>query len=175
MADNAYDPLTNPIDVIRLAGKDSPGLATVVIKTGSPRKWDERAGYGVAGSALVYMGRRLAHFDVELRLYTSEHWRDWAAWKVLVDRPPYGKLPRALDISHPWLAMHDIKAAVVEDVVGPVPIDNGGQLITISFIEWRKLTPSPPLKPEAAKPPAAIDPVDKVIENLSKQVEELAK
>jgi hypothetical protein len=178
-----FDPLTTPIDVVLLAfdppkgqqvaWQRSPGLATVT-GAGSPRRWDQRQGYGLSGSFPVFFGTKLAEFDIELRLYTSDDWADWASWSTLVAKGPVGRRPKALAIYHPWLADLDIGACVVTDVLQPVEIDNGGYLITIKCLQWRK--PQIALsKPEAAKTNASTDPIDAKIEALTAQVQELSK
>jgi len=169
----AFDPFVTPIDHFLLSGQKSPGTARIV-GASSPRKWDERAGYGLSGSFSVYLGRRLAKFDAVITLVDSADWAAWQAFKPLVDRAPNGKRPRALDIWHPWLADLDIKAAGVEDVLQPDEPDDGSKIITIKFIEFRapRITLA---KPEAASRKESNDPVDKLIEKLTDQVQELAK
>jgi hypothetical protein len=178
-----FDPLSTPIDKVLLAydppkGQQvawqvSPGLAEVR-GAGSPRRWDERQGYGLSGAFPVFFGRKLARFDIVIRLYTSADWADWASWSQLVAHPPFGQRAKALACYHPWLADLDIGACVVEDVLQPEEIDNGGYSITIKCLEWRK--PKITLvKPDAAKAAASTDPVDAKIEALTAQVQELAK
>jgi hypothetical protein len=82
-----FQPLTEPVDFILLAGKRSPGIAEF-IGAGSPRRWDERKGYGRGGAFVVYRGNGLAHFAVQIRLYTDADWADWHAWAPIVHRPP---------------------------------------------------------------------------------------
>lgn len=132
-----WTPLTSQIDYIKLAGRRSPGLADVS-GAGSPRKWDVRKGYALSGATTVYRGMDVARFKVTLRLYSEQHWEDWHAWKALVQRPPSGVRPRALDIWHPVLEECGIKSAVVENVGQPRQTgDSGEWSITIDFIEYR--------------------------------------
>ena len=169
----AWNPIESPIDYFILQGQKSPGISRVE-KAGSPRKWDERGGYGASGSVLVFMGRRLSAFDAIVELYTPQDWADWAAFKPLVDRLPFSKRPRALDIYHPYLADLGIKSVVVVDCLQPVPLELGGHSITIQLQEFRplKLTLA---KPEASTNAPVTDPYDKQIEALTKQFQELAK
>lgn len=178
-----FDPLQTPIDKVLLAydppnGQQvawqvSPGIGRVE-GAGTHQKWDQRQGYGLAGSFPIYFGDKLAEFDIVLRLYTSHDWSDWASWSALVAKPPRGTRPKALAVYHPWLAMVDIGACVVTDVMQPEEIDNGGYEITIKCLQWRK--PKIALsKPDAAKTNASTDPVDAKIEALTAQVQELAK
>jgi hypothetical protein len=165
MADTNFNPLTNPIDFILLAGRPSPGIAEVV-GAGNPRKWDEQSGPYLSGAFLVGGGNRLSHFTVKIRLYTNQDWVDWHDWRPLVERTPYGQRPRALDIWHPWLVMLKIKSVVVEDVGQPEPDETGGFVIPIKFVEFRrpKLTL---LKPTASEQKKSTDPADRTIENLT--------
>lgn len=167
----AWDPLSSPVDYFLLANQKSPGIAELV-GASSPRKWDERGGYGLSGSTVVFRGVGLSRFSFKIRLYTEQDWSDWFAWKPLVDRPPLGERPKALGISYPLLEQLGVTAVVVEEVSQAEQTNPGEWTITIKFIEFRK--PKVALaKPEGAKATPA-DPVDVVIEQLSNQVKELA-
>ncbi len=89
-----------------------------------------------------------------------------------MSRPPNLRIPRALDIWHPWLEMLEIKSVQVEDVLQPREIDNGGYAIDLKFLEYRepKLTLA---KPEASEAEASDDPVDQKIESLRGENEQL--
>ena len=169
----SWNPISNPIDYFILQGKKSPGIARVQ-RAGSPRKFDERGGYGASGSVLVFMGRRLATFDAVIELYTVDDWDAWRAFMPLTARPPIGQRPKSLDIWHPYLVDLEIKSCVVTDALQPEPMDQGGHSITIQFQEWRQLTQSL-AKPEASKNAASTDPYDKEIERLTSQLDNLAK
>jgi hypothetical protein len=167
----AWNPIDAPINYILLTGQKSPGIADVE-GASSPRKWDERNGYGLSGSTVVFTGLGLAKFVVRLRFYTAEHWAAWAVWQPLVAKPPMGSRPRALDIWHPHLEELGIKSVVVEDVSQPKQTADGEWTVEIKFIQWRR--PKLALaKPEGsqAKP---TDPYDQLIERLTTQVQELA-
>lgn len=168
----AWDPLSSPVDFIKLAGQKSPGLAEV-LGGASPRKWDERGGYGLSGSTLVFRGVGLAKFQVKVKLYTVEHWNAWRAWKPLVSKPPLGTRPKAQDIWHPLLEEIEVKAAVVEEVSQPEQTGDGEWTVTIKFIEFRK--PKVSLaKPDGAKATPA-DPIEtNVIQPLLNQFNALA-
>lgn len=180
----AFDPLTTPIDKVLLAydppsgqtvtWQRSPGIAKV---TGAALlyRWDKRQGYGLAGAFPVYFGEDLPDFVIELRLYTSQDWVDWAAWKPLVVKPPKSIRPKALAIYHPWLAEVQIGACTIKKVHQPEPDDEtGGFLIAIECMKWRKPTIALS-KPDAAKTNASDDPVDQEIERRTKLLEQLAK
>lgn len=168
----SWDPITTPVDHILLAGQASPGLAEIV-GAGSPRKWEERAGYGLSGARNIFRGVGCAKFSVKLRLYSAQDWANWYAWKPLVDKPPLGSRAKALDIWHPYLEALDIKSVGVEDVSQPEQTDNGEFTITIKFVEFRQLKAALS-KPEASKATPA-DPIDTLTKQLSSQVQELAQ
>lgn len=168
----SWDPITSPVDHIELAGKRSPGLCEV-IGAGSPRKWDERRGYALSGATVVFRGIGLARFTVRLRFYTPEDWAAWYAWKPLVDKPPLGKRPSALDIWHPLLEAQAIKKVVVEDVGQPDQTEDGEWTVEIKFIEFRR--PQIALaKPEGSKATPA-DPVEREIERVDAENKTLAQ
>lgn len=144
----AYNPLTSPVDYVmlgvhdprsnvRITGLRSPGLAEVR-KAATPRKWDKRLGYGLSGSFPIFRGRDLAEFEIVIRLTEDEDWEDWANWKSLVEVPPFGKFPKALDIWHPWTEAAKIRSCVVVNVSQPEPDDYGTFTVTIPMLEWRK-------------------------------------
>lgn len=166
-----WDPLTQPIDYILLAGKKSPGLATVTLAD-SPRRWDERNGYGLSGATVVYRGAGLSHFSVTLRLFTVQDWADWRAWKSLTDKPPLGKRPRSLDIWHPLLEDLEIKSAVVENVLQPDQTGDGEWTIEIKFIQFRQ--PKFALAKPEGSTATPVDPVEQEIGQLTSQFQTLA-
>jgi hypothetical protein len=172
-----WNPFDDPVNKIVLTGKPSPGLADVA-GAGTPRKWEERQGYGAGGAILVFLGNGLSQFEVKLRLYTRKDWNDWHAWKSIVQKPPASsryRPPRALDIYHPLLAECQIKSVVVLDVSQPSPEDElGTWSITIKFQSYRR--PKIQLaKPEgsAATP---VDPYEQMQLDVIKEInQELAK
>lgn len=156
----AWDPLTSPVDYFTLAGLRSPGFAELTGAT-SPRKWEERGGYGLSGATVVFRGVGLCYFAFRIKLYTELDWEDWIGWKALVDRPPYGTRPKAHDIWHPFLDHLGVSAAVVEEVSQPEQGESGEWVVSIKFIEFRR--PVAALaKPVAAKA-TPTDPVEATI------------
>jgi hypothetical protein len=174
---DAWNPIVAPCDYILLAGQRSPGLAEVR-GASSKRRWDEREGFGLSGAFSVFKGRGLASFSVFLRLYTEQDWRDWYAWKPLVDRLPTKRSGSktdtgALDILHPYLEALDIRAVGVAEVMQPDQTGDGEHTIEIKFLEFRhpKLTLAKPEGSEATP----VDPIERdVIAPLTKQFNELA-
>jgi hypothetical protein len=196
----AWNPLTHPINYVLLAGKRSPGIAVVgaTKPATAPSKWDERQGYGLSGAWLFYTGDGLAHFNVQLKLYTTQDWDDWHVWKKLVMKRPLtpgsasdvGKVaikiaggaifprPKALDIWHPLLDELGIRSVVVEDRIQPQLTDETGEwTVEILFAQFRQ--PKPAFaKPEASKA-QEVDPLDAKIlanaETMKSLSQELAK
>lgn len=167
-----WDPFTIPIDSAKISGLDTPGLL-VIDKANSPRQWDERNGYGWSGSFPVFVGQRLSFFDLTFKMYTTEDWKRYKALKPLLVRPPFGKRPKALDIVNPILEDLEIFSFVILDVGRLTPIDNGAYSKTIECMQHRR--PRIALaKPEASQQKPSDDPYDKMIENLTKQFDQLA-
>lgn len=163
-----WDPIAEPIDYIILAGRESPGLAEVR-NAGSPRKWDERAGYGWSGSYPVFIRRELTKFKVLIKLNTRADWAGWYAWSGLVAKPPFGKFPKALDIWHPFLEDQQVASAEVIDVSQPEPDGTGAFVITIDFMEFRR--PKFTLvKPTAAEAPGPKDARDRELDANSAEI-----
>lgn len=143
-----FNPLTTPVDHIVLAGRRSPGLATIE-GAGTPRDFEERRGFGISFGRLRFRGVKLARFKVLLVLVTEQHWADWHEWKGLVARPEIESDPRRqsttfprltappMDIEHPILADMGITSCVVEDALQPVQTGDGEWTIEIRCIEYR--------------------------------------
>lgn len=170
----SWIPLIEPADRIWLAQKWSPGLCEIQ-GANSPREWEERPGYGWSGSFLWFKGIRLAHFSITFRLYSEQDWIDWYKFKPLLDRPPVGKRPRALDIWHPLLVDQGIYAVQVEDMGPPIQTsDNGEWSIEVKFLESR--VPKYSLTKQDGSKATPVDPWEKKIEDKQKEFEdELAK
>lgn len=172
----AYNPLNEPIDYVmlgihdprwnvRIVGARSPGLAEVK-KATQPRKWDKRLGYGLSGSFPVFRGRDLTEFDVIIRLIDDQDWLDWNNWKPIVEAPPFGKFPKALDIWHPWTEAAKIKSCVVVNVGQPEMDEYGVHTITINMLEWRRPIVTL-VKPDAPKGQEPMNERQKLIKELA--------
>jgi hypothetical protein len=177
------DPHTNPeaYDYFTLNGTESPGLCEVV-GAGSPRNWDERKGYGLSGSILVFTGNALAKFSIKIRIgydgargrTIAEQWAEWETFRELVQKPPKGTRPKALEIYHPFLEDLVIKSVVVEDRIQFTQVDNGVFETEIKFHEYRAPSPSTST-PDGAGKEEPKDDVDQMITDLGNQLDELAK
>lgn len=84
----AFNPVADPVDVVIIAGRTSPGLAEIS-GAGSPRNWEERKGYGYGGAFVVFRGIKLAAFTVTFKLTTEEHFEEWESFVEILKRPPH--------------------------------------------------------------------------------------
>jgi hypothetical protein len=143
------NPIESPVDFVVIAGKRTPGLATIT-GLGTPRKWEEVQGYGLTGATLRYLGNSLSSFTISLRLYSEQEWADWYAFKPTVDRTPSGKRPQALACSHPWLRDANVVSMIVEDLLAPEQTGDGEWTIAIKCKQFRAVRRTL-AKPEAAQ------------------------
>lgn len=166
-----FNPLTSPVDYVVLAGQRSPGVCEVVGGT-SPRRWDERRGFGLSGATVVFHGVGLAKPLLRIRLFTEQHWSDWATWRELVQRPPLGERPRAMDIEHPILEDLGVRSVVVEDVTQPTQTGDGEWTVEVKLIEFRR--PEIALATPSGAAQSTVDPLDREILDLTETVNTLA-
>lgn len=145
----AFNPISEPVNYIILAGSRSPGLCDVT-EAASQRRWDERRGFGLSGATSVFRGVALAHPVVTFRLYSEQDWLEWALFALLLVKPPPMVRPRAMEIWHPILEDLDIKAVGVEKLDQPIQTGDGEWSIKCKFIEYRKLQPALSLPDGAA-------------------------
>ncbi len=155
----SWNPLDTPQDYAVVAGKKTPGILRLT-SPNSPRKWDERNGYGLSGATLVFTGLGLSEFDCNLELYTPADWLDWDAFRPIVAKPPPRTRPKALDFAHPLTAQAGIKSVVVLDMYVPeLSDDTGIWTAKIKLKEFRR--PRIALaKPDGATQSASNDPID---------------
>lgn len=169
-----WDPITQPVDKIKLSGMWSPGLAEV-IGASSPRKWNEIDSAGWSGGYVVYQGIRMSKFTVRLALYDTDDWADWQTFKPLVMRAPIGKRPRTHTVWHPQLAEVSISACVIEDVKAPVQTNHGVWLIELPMIESRLPKRGAPVRPDGAAEATEDDWREREIERRTKLRDQLAR
>lgn len=174
------DPIRNSTeyDSIVLEGQRSPGICEVSTAS-KPRKWDIRDGNGQSGATLAFKGVGLAKFKVRIRLTTPEDFDAWDAWKPLVLQDPEGKDPKGKDIYHPDLDELGITSAVVEEPSQREQSDTGEHSYTIAFIQYRQPKPAGGVAKGSSsqgwrQDKSAGDEADKMINDLLKQVKELA-
>lgn len=137
----AWLPLTEPHDKILVSGQPSPGICDVQ-GASSPRRWDIRKGYALQGARAVFRGLDVARFRTRFRLLSPSDWEDWHAFRPLVDRPPSGTRPQALDVWHPILEDLGITQAVVETVSQAEKVGEQGEWsVTVAWIEYRRPAP----------------------------------
>lgn len=135
-----FAPFSNPIDKITIKGQECPGLAEIVGGS-TPRKWEQRKGFGMSGAWLKFLGRDLAKFSIVIRLTTDQDLADWATFYAAILKPPATRrAPEArqgLDVSHPVLDLLDIRMFVPEDVTQPTQVEDGLWQVEIKAIEYR--------------------------------------
>lgn len=106
----SYTPITAPVDYVLLAGQRSPGIAEIQ-GASSPRRWEQRRGYGLSGATVVFRGTGLAQFKLLLRLTTEEQWTEWHAFRPLVQRPPPPNPPSTSTTAQDQLAAFEAAKA----------------------------------------------------------------
>lgn len=149
------DRMGKSLSRLLVLGVPSSGVVTIEGASIAPRKWDERGGYGLTGSTLVFTGRGLGKFDAIHTFYEKRDWEEWDKYLKIVSAPPTGQRPKALDVSHPWLAMNQVFKAVVLDNSIPKQRETGEWDIIYNWQQFRAV------KFQLAKPEgAAATPLD---------------
>lgn len=168
-----FNPLVNPIDYMLINDQQSPGVVEIT-GAGSPRQWDERRGFGMSGAISVYRGAKLAKFSAAFSLWLPEHFDAWASFAELLAKPPNMRRPRVLTVWHPILEDLGISQAGVEDLLQPTQAEDGKWIYECKFVQYRR--PRLALaRPDGGDTAAVVDPVDQEIENLTRQVDRLAR
>jgi hypothetical protein len=165
-------------DYILLAGVRSPGVC-IIRGAGSPRHWDEREGYGTSGATTVWMGAKLARFEVELQITELSDLIDFAPFALLLVRPPAGIPPIAYGISHPLLNLPPISISdvVIEDVSQWEEDEYGLFTMKIKFLEYKRpmaalaASPAAAIPSDGVAPPTAKDAQDLQIDALTAELE----
>lgn len=164
-----WNPWSTPLDRGVINGIWTPGILRLR-NADSPRKWDERVGYGWSGSFPVFLGVRLSQFDVGFELYTDEDWADWQKLRPILAKPPYGKRPKALDFVHPILQDLDIKSIVVTNVKQQETSELGVITIPIEVMTFR--VPKIALaKPEGSADKPKPDWAEQMMQDLQAKIE----
>lgn len=169
-------------DTFKLLGDPSPGLCISVAGATNPRVWDEKKATNSSGASLVYTGEGLAKFKVKLLLWTSEHLKQWEAWKRHLV-PPTEKNPNAMQAEHPQLALLavPVTSVVIDEPGAPEPQGDNTWIAEIAMRQYRKPKPAT-AKPGGSKAGdgtgpggANTDPVDEMIDSLVNEVNSLAE
>jgi hypothetical protein len=151
----AANPLRTPdlYDVIRLAGKTSPGQCDLS-GAHAPRKWDVFRGFGLSGATTVFTGIDIDKFSVRLSFWDPDQIDDYNTnFAPLLALPPRGKRPKSLDFYHPQASDPPIgiRSVGVQDVTQLQQVGDGLWAVDILLI------PFIPPKPHVAKPIASSD------------------
>lgn len=172
-----FDPFSNPVDFVTIAGQRTPGIAEI-LDADKMRRLIERRGFALSGATVRDGGAMLVHFKIRLTFTTSADFEAWDAFRPLLARPPgrAGGSPRnALDVEHPILALADIRSVIPEKVGQPVPTDAGAWTIELGFCEFRN--PQPQLDPidgsDAVATPGNGTP-EQIIEARTRELHDLA-
>jgi len=138
-------PYNNPkaYDHLYLCGEKSPGIIDDIDGLDNPRVWEEKKAAGSSGATITFQGDGLCEFTVRLRFWTQKDFDDWEVWKRLLESPK-SKSQNALDIVHPRLAqlVTPITSVVVTNVTAPKGTLLSGDIVTISFKQYRKPKPA---------------------------------
>ena len=164
-----WDPTTQPVDVFTLGGFISPG--TAVIRDGKTKnKIEDRHPLGAGGAFVIYNGSELSTFTAELTLTTSEDFQRWPEFRAIVDTPPTGVRPKALQIAHPILSDIGITAVLVEGRTQLTQQDDNSWTVEIYFKQYKRPKPmrSAPAG-EKKKKNQEEDELDKEIRRLSSE------
>lgn len=173
---------------IYLDDDPSPGLC-VECYGSNPRGWDVKKGTGISGASITFTGEGLAAFPARIQLgwegkglpRRDEQWARWAEWSAKHLRPPTEKDPDALRIWYPNLDLLPvpITAVVVADPgpQGPKQIADGVYEWTIPFQQFKRpkaatATPKGAKGGSGGQPKK--DPVDQMIDDLTKDINKLA-
>ena len=165
-------PYKTPINYVSIEGQRTPGFGYVE-KAGIIVQWDKIRGYGWGGAVSRFVGVDLSEFNIRYQIWTDQHWADHYAFLPLVAKPPRGTRPKARDLWHPFLEALDIKSVNVQGVSQPHPIEDGTVYeVVVAVQELGK--PRRMFGTVQGSKAKSDDPVDRVIENLTGQVNELA-
>ncbi len=169
----AFLPLEQPnLDFYLLDGKPSPGLSSID-GAGSPRKVEQRLGYGLSGAISIFRGAELSEFSISTSLYTAEDWAAWHVFSPLLLTPPRGQRPVVRGIYHPILADLKIEKVLVKDLTQPVQTGEGVWTFVAKFVAWQKVKAA--LKKPEGVTSVVTDPEEIKIGLLVDQKDALAK
>lgn len=148
-------------DFVLLNGKKPPGLSYPV-NAGLKLTWDKQKGWGFTGASLIYTGQDLSDFDVHFIIWDNKkHWKEWAEFAPIIEKPALGKVPPALTIRHPLLNRSPIRIekCVVNSVSQWEQGETGLWTCVGSFTDWRARKPVL-AKVEGIPKPAVKSPIE---------------
>lgn len=167
------------VDHVLIAGKKSPGLCIVDIK--SERDWDEQHSPGFDGSLLIYRGRKAAHVTLTFSLWTAEDITDWNEFEAFLRKMPLatrgendlpiGQAIKAWDIVHPHCQRAGVNSVVLQSITTPKQEETGEFGVVVELLEW---TPRPKIavsKPVQSEPVKPSNPREAEVERVAQQIE----
>jgi hypothetical protein len=146
--------VSGALDLFIVNGMTHAGKAEIVgLET--PRKVDERDGYGITGATTVFNGIKLARWGVLFSIWDAFDFDESRPFFEMLKTPPLTLPPLALGVYHPLLAEEGISAALVLNGGGWSQDDYGLFTRTVKFVQYRQ--PLPALaSPQAAIPTAPV-------------------
>lgn len=85
-----------------------PGVCAVKGKIA--RRKDRKKITGIAGNVLTDVGAAAAEINVQLRMWTPQHWDDFKELALMIRPGPNSPPPKAFDIAHPAVSVFGIKS-----------------------------------------------------------------
>lgn len=128
---------------ITIGGKRSPGIIARGGIQGFGRKtgWDVKEGKGQQGATLTRKSAPPAQGSITFQLGTSQQFTDWRLFEAMLTYAPGKDGKGAFDIYHPFLAIKNINAVVVDEISPFTHVGKGLYEVTLSLIEY---LPPPP-------------------------------
>ena len=130
---------------------------------------DAQQGAGTTGAPIRFRGQELIKFKIIIKLWLPEHFDAWETFRVMLQTPPFGKLPSPLTVSHPWLTMQNVSQAQVKGVSQPVLDEN--MLTTITVTMWQYKQPRVTYSTLKSTPDAPLSPIDQKLKAARETLE----
>jgi len=176
---NGWSPHRNPISKFMLCSVWSPGICLGPQGAGIERALDDRRGYGMDWSIVVFTGRLLGEFTMPIILLTDEDWQDWQVFRELIHDVPRRFSPvsasgggyapgKSMSIWHPQLMPLGITQVVTK--FEPQE-DIEEKMRTVIPLKFKHIMPLPRAaytKPEADQQKPPMSPLEKAIDDQEK-------
>lgn len=120
---------------------DSPGVCELS-GDGIPRNWQTREGFGLVGMTQAFRGLGLAEFQIELRLWETEHRALFTVFDKLIEPSPPGVPERVYKIEHPVLALRGITQCTFLNAPFVKHGTDGAETVIYKCRQWRKPLPT---------------------------------